>query len=79
MQAKSYIPKALEHYVDQLASGQDEPQWPDSVIPEITDASERANDVATPTASFSLSFSDDEDFDDNVDDDDEDHSDGDIN
>ena len=32
-QAKSYVPKALEHYVDQLAKGLQEPQWPENVDP----------------------------------------------
>lgn len=41
--------------------------------------SERAADVETLPASFSLSFSDDENLEDNVDDDEEDHYDGDIN
>jgi len=69
----------LQHYVDQLASGLNEPQLPENVNLEVPESSERAADVVTPTASFSLSFSDDEDFDDHVDDDDEDHSDGGIN
>jgi len=83
--AKSYVPKALEHYVDQLANGIQEPQWPDNVNP-VKDASadhfaSQVGGVAravTPTASVSTGFSDSED--DDVDDhDDDDNSDVDVN
>ena len=77
LQAKSYVPKALEHYVDLLASGQDEPQWPENVNLELKDSSDHVVRVVTPTASVSTGFSDDED--DDVDEDEEDNSDVDIN
>nr|SVE88827.1 EOG090X0B66 [Daphnia sinensis] len=55
--AKSYVPKALEHYVDQLASGQAEPQWPEDVNPVVKETSDHfANQgvrAVTPTASVS--------------------------
>merc|ERR1712071_175490 len=80
-----YVPKALEHYVDQLANGIQEPQWPDNVNP-VKDASadhfaSQVGGVAravTPTASVSTGLSDSED--DDVDDhDDDDNSDVDVN
>lgn len=78
--AKSYVPKALEHYVDQLASGQAEPQWPEDVNPVVKETSDHfANQgvrAVTPTASVSTGFSDSED--DDVDED-EDNSDVEIN
>ena len=40
VKAKSYVPKALEHYVDQLASGQAEPQWPEDVNPVVKETSD---------------------------------------
>jgi hypothetical protein len=71
----------LEHYVDQLASGQDEPQWPENVNPVVKDGDYplvggAGVRVVTPTASVSTGFSDSED--DDVDEDD-DNSDVDIN
>lgn len=79
-QAKSYVPKALEHYVDQLASGQAEPQWPEDVNPVVKETSDHFGSqgvrAVTPTASVSTGFSDSED--DDVDDDD-DNSDVEIN
>ncbi|XP_046449973.1 transcription factor Dp-1-like [Daphnia pulex] len=78
--AKSYVPKALEHYVDQLASGQAEPQWPEDVNPVVKETSDHFGNqgvrAVTPTASVSTGFSDSED--DDVDDD-EDNSDVEIN
>lgn len=80
-QAKSYVPKALEHYVDQLANGQVEPQWPENVNPSVKDpldpfGSQVGVRAVTPTASVSTGFSDSEE--DDVDDD-EDNSDVEIN
>lgn len=72
----------MEHYVDQLASGQDEPQWPENVNPVVKDGDyplvggAGGVRVVTPTASVSTGFSDSED--DDVDEDD-DNSDVDIN
>nr|SVE93807.1 EOG090X0B66 [Scapholeberis mucronata] len=78
--AKSYVPKALEHYVDQLASGQAEPQWPEDVNPVVKETSDHFGSqgvrAVTPTASVSTGFSDSEE--DDVDDDD-DNSDVEIN
>ena len=68
--------------MDQLASGQDEPQWPENVNPVVKGSSDHFGGpagvvrVVTPTASVSTGFSDSED--DDVDDD-EDNSDVDIN
>ncbi len=80
VKAKSYVPKALEHYVDQLASGQAEPQWPEDVNPVVKETSDHFGNqgvrAVTPTASVSTGFSDSED--DDVDDDD-DNSDVEIN
>ena len=75
----------MEHYVDQLAKGINEPQWPENVNPvtkESSDPSLFSTEVGTvrvvtPTASISTGFSDSED--DDVDDDVEDNSDVEIN
>lgn len=78
----------MEHYVDQLANGVKEPQWPDNVSATLKDSSDHQFGgeghpvrVVTPTASVSTGFSDSED-DDAMDDHDvldEDNSDVDVN
>jgi len=89
--AKSYVPKALEHYVDQLAKGIKEPQWPDNVnlvkddSPSASSlsidqfASGQVVRVVTPTASISTGFSDSEEDDVDDHDDVDDNSDVDVN